>query len=72
MLPLETPAGYPNICVSLDIVPPDVPALLGLDLLDRESLMVDTVTNHMLHRTQISEPGENLRFIDHWRVSLTR
>ena len=38
VLPLLTPLGQPSINVTLDVVTADIPALLGMDLLNRESL----------------------------------
>ncbi len=47
---LQTPAPLRPIPVLLDIVPVDVPALLGLDVLDAESLYPDNVTDRIVHR----------------------
>ncbi len=65
-LPLATPNGLPLIYVSLDIVCANVPALLGLDILDSESLFADTVTNRLVKRVVTSDPDEPLRYVDEW------
>eukprot|EP00171_Calliarthron_tuberculosum_P008774 IDg8774t1 len=43
-----------------------------LDVLDHESLFVDTVTNRLWHRVITSRDDENLKFIDLWHVPLER
>ncbi len=63
---LATPDVIPLIYVSLDIV--DVPALLGLDVLDSEALFADAVTNRLVKRVVTSEPDEPLRCVDEWSV----
>ena len=56
----------------MDIVSVDVPALLGLDVLDGEGLYADNVTNRLVHRQVISRPGELLFYKDRWSVPLVR
>ena len=46
-LPLATPAGKPPVYVTMDVVPADIPPLLGMDVLDRESLIADTLANRL-------------------------
>lgn len=55
-LPLPTPEGVAPISVVFDIVPADVLALLGLDVLDRERLVADTVFLRLAHRTAFDLP----------------
>lgn len=40
----------------MDVVSADVPALHGLDVLDKESLIVETVTNRLTKRMLLSGP----------------
>ena len=40
---LATPPGKASIFVVMDVVPADIPPLLGMDVLDRESSIADTV-----------------------------
>ncbi len=47
-LPIATPDCIPLIYVNLYIVSADVPALVGLDILDRESPFEDTVANRLV------------------------
>ena len=47
---LHTPDHVQTIPVLLEIVPFDVPALLGLDILDGYSLLADNVNSRMWHR----------------------
>ena len=51
--PLATPPGIPVVQISFDIVTADVPALLGLDVLDKESLTCDTVANRLIKRVAV-------------------
>ncbi len=57
-LPLATPDGISLIYASLDVVSVDVPALLGLGVLDSESLFDDTVTNRLVKRVVTAEADE--------------
>ena len=54
-LPLATPAEKPPIHVMMDVVPADIPPLLGMDVLDRESLIADTVANRLTKRSVCRE-----------------
>ena len=63
-LHLKTPAPRRPIPVLMDIVPVDVPALLSLDVLDAECLYADNITNRIVHRIVISNPGDPLRCHD--------
>ena len=49
-LELSTPEGITSIPVLMDIVPVNIPPLLGLEILDGEKLYADHVTNHLVHR----------------------
>ncbi len=69
---LDTPSNDPNVLVLKDIVPIDVPALFGLDVLDSERLYADDVTNRLVHREVLSRPGEQLRYKDRWHLPLAR
>ena len=61
---LKTPTGAPAIPVTLDMVGADIPALLGMDLLEREQLCADTTVNHLARRTRIEgTDGRNI-YID--------
>lgn len=47
LLPLATPEGIKPIHVEFEIVQTDIPHLLGMDVLDREELVADTVLNRL-------------------------
>ena len=68
-LPLLTPPGQPTIDVILYVVTADIPSLLGMDLLDKESLTPCTVMNRLVKRL----PDKNSKdgYIDQWHVPLT-
>ncbi len=72
LMHLATPDNIPPIPVMMDIVPADIPALLGLDVLDKENLYADTVTNRLVKRIITSHPPASLRFSDQWSMPLTR
>ena len=63
-LDLKSPLRRIPIPVLSDIVPVDLPALLGLDVLDSEVLYADNVTNRIAHRCVTSKPGESLSYQD--------
>lgn len=44
-LPLFTPPGIFTVFVKLEIVPADVSALLGLDVIDESQITIDTTVN---------------------------
>lgn len=46
-VPLLTPPRVPSAMLSIDIVDVDIPALLGMDVLDKESLTPCTGSNHL-------------------------
>ena len=69
---METPANVSRTSVLLYIVPVDVPALLGLDVMDGEGLYADNVTNRLVHRHVFSRKDEPLRYKDLCHVLLSR
>ena len=71
ILLLETPSTWRDISALIDIVPVDVPALLGLEVLDSEQLYLYNVTNGLVHRAVLSHPGETLQYKDKYSVPLT-
>ena len=71
-LPLYTPPGIPTIMVELEIVPADIPALLGLDVLDQHQLTIDTVHNVLAKRSRITTEEGSIYLIDDWSVPLVR
>ncbi len=62
---LKTPSQFQNIPVILDVVELDVPALLGLDIIDAYGLVADTVNNRLTHLRR----GEHLPI---WHMPLIR
>ena len=58
--------------VLMDVVPVDVPALFGLDVLDSESLYADNVTNRLVHRFVSSCSNDPLEYDDIWSVPIIR
>ena len=67
---LETPPDFPDIMVLMDIVPVNIAALLGLDVLDSESLYADNVTNRLIHRQVTSRTSTDLSIRDTWSVPI--
>lgn len=72
LLMMETPTGIPPVEVNCDIVDVDVPALLGMDVLDREKLIADTVSNRLVQRIPMTSPDGKIFFIDGWSVPMKR
>lgn len=60
---VEIPPGIPLIHVRSDVVPVDVPALLGLNILDEHLLNTDTVLNRLLKRTIAQGASENSLYL---------
>ena len=69
---LQTPAPRHPIRILLDIVSVDIPALLGLDVLDAEYLYADNAANLLVHRRVTSKEGMPLQYLDLWSVTLSR
>lgn len=69
---LATPQGVPAITVQMDVVPVDIPALLGLDILDSCALYSVTVTILLLHWLVASSTVQPLAYNDEWAVPLRR
>ena len=67
-IPLATPPGRPPISVTMDVVPVDIPPLLGLDVLDRESLIADTVANQLTKRSFCRSEDGSYFYYDEWHV----
>ena len=56
----------------MDIVSVNVPALLGLDVLDSEELIADNVTNRLIHRHVVSRAQGLIKYDDKWSMPLQR
>ena len=69
---LSTPGHLQDIMVLIDIVPVNVPELLGIDVLDAESLYANNVTNRFVHCNVQSRPSEVLKFVDDWYIPIIR
>ena len=67
-LMLLTPGSTFEIPVMLDAQDFEIPPLLGLDVLDGNSFLVDNLTNHLWNR--IINNRDPLRFEDMWRIKL--
>ena len=67
---LPTPGSVRDVPILMDVVDIDIPALLGLDVLDGNNLFVDNVTGHLWNR--IVTCNEPLRFKDRWKIKLIR
>lgn len=63
-LPLETPAGVKPIHVDLYIVQAGIPGLLGMEVLDSEELVEDTVYNRLANRTAFDIDVSRKLYVD--------
>ena len=68
-LPLATLPGRQMIYVEMAVVNADIPALLSLDVLDREAVMADTVANRLTKRYLAQNNGSYFYF-DEWHVPM--
>ena len=71
-LPLATPPGRCPIKVTMDVVPTDIPPLLVMDVLDRESLIADTVANRLTKLSACENENGTYFYYDEWHVPLFR
>ena len=73
MVPLETPPVIPTIKVVLDVISADIPALLGMDVMDDNSLTPCTVSNRFIKKTVVDHENPSQSYvIDDWSVPLKR
>ena len=70
-LQLDAPPGGKPVLVTLDVVKADIPALLGMDILDRESLTPDTVDDHLSKRVTVSGSNGEQMYIDEWYIPMS-
>ena len=71
-IPLRTPPGVTPVPVVMDVVQADIPPLLGIDILDKESLIADTVSNRLQKRTFFNGQKGEKEYMDAWSVPLCR
>lgn len=71
-IPLSVPRGIPQVFVELDIVDADIPALLGMDVMDKESLTHCTVSNRLIKRIVHKDSNGTEIFVDDWYVPMVR
>lgn len=69
---LETPPGVPAIEVPMDIVPANIPPLLGMDIMDANSLYPNTVANRLTKCVETRDTHGNTTFLDQWFVPMQR
>lgn len=69
-LPLYTPPGIPAIMVTSEVVTVDVPALLGLNVLDILQVTVDRAFILLEKRTSIVNDDTSVVYVDEWSVPL--
>ena len=69
---LKTPNGIAPIEVILEVVRADIPALLGLDVLDRERLTPDTAFNRLAKRHKHITTENKAVYIEDWYIPMRR
>lgn len=69
---LKIPSPRRGTPVLMDVVQANLPAQLGLDVLESECLYADNVTIRIVHRGMLSQRSERLKFREFWRVPLIR
>lgn len=57
MIPLFTPPVVHKVPVSMDVIDANIPALLGLDVFDSESLTPCTVSDRLINRVPVERCG---------------
>ena len=69
-LPLATPSGIEPIFVDFDIGDADIPALLGMDVLDGEQFVADTVFHRLARRSAQKLQDGRQAYFDEWFIPL--
>ena len=69
---LATPPGVPPLPVLLNVVDANIPVLLGLDFLNKESLTADAVVNRLKKRTPVRLQDGTYKFSGEWSMRLKR
>ena len=69
-LAIQTPDIIPTIHIMLDVIGVDISALIGLDVLDDNFLIVDNISNRLWYRVVISV--DPLEIVGKWWVPLIR
>ena len=69
---LSTPFGIARIYVKFDFVQADVPALIGMDIPDRDSPIADTLAKRLTNRVREEHKDGTTSYIDEWSVPLYR
>lgn len=62
-----TPQSVPNISVKLEVVSTDIFALLGLDVLDAQSLTANTVLNRLVKKKVGILKNGKVSTIEEWK-----
>ena len=70
VLQLKTPKGAEKIFVQLDIVAADMPALLGIDVMDAVGLTPCTVSNRLVKKVPTND--QRTEFKDLWSIKCIR
>ena len=69
---LKTPTGIDPIPVLSEVVRAGIPALLGMDILDKEGLTADTAFNRLAKRFQHFLPDRKPIYVEDWHIPMTR
>ena len=69
---LDTPHGVRPIPVEIDIVVPDIPPLLGLDVIDRERLTPDVAYNVLAKRRKVIDKSNRAIYVEDWAIPMWR
>jgi len=69
---LDTPAGVGTVAVEIDVVAADIPPLLGLDVIDRESLTPDVAFNVLAKRRRKTTADGTPIYIEEWSIPMWR
>lgn len=74
VIKLDVPINQSPVYVELDVVSADIPALMGMDVLDRESLTPCTISNQLMKRILVGTDSKTgtPQFCDIWNVPLQR
>lgn len=71
-LQIPTQVGVPVIYIKFDFVQADIPALIGMDVLDREHLIADTIFNRLDRCLAYPYEGGSQVYVDEWYIRLIR
>lgn len=71
-IPIGTPPGIPRVFVEIEIVNAEIPALLGMDIMNKGSITPCIVSNGLAKRVLVPQESECPKLEDEWSIPIRR